>query len=217
MSSSSSETFRLEAFADAVFAIAITLLVIEIRLPPHEEVLRLGGVGAALAHLWPSYVGYVISFVVIGIMWANHHNLMKLVGRVDHGFITLTLLLLLCIAFLPFPTAVMAEHLADPDAHERAVAVAFYCGCFTVTAVFYFLMWWHAARGRRLIADHVPDSAVQAVTRAYAPGSLLYLSATLLAFVHVALSLGIVVGLAALYMLPKAGAHAAIRRDSAKP
>ena len=67
-------------------------------------------------------------------MWANHHNLMKLVGRVDHGFITLNLLLLICVAFLPFPTAVMAEHLTDPQ--ERAVAVAFYCGGFTVTALF---------------------------------------------------------------------------------
>ena len=210
MSTSASETFRLEAFADAVIAIAITLLVIEIHLPASEEVKRLGGVAAALAHLWPSYVGYVISFVVIGIMWANHHNLMKLIDRVDHGFVTLTLLLLMCIAFLPFPTAVMAEHLADP--HERTAAVAFYCACFTVTAVFYFLMWWHAARGRRLIASHVPDEAVRAITRAYAPGSFLYLAATLLAFVHVAVSLSIVVGLAVLYMLPKAGAHAAARR-----
>jgi uncharacterized membrane protein len=212
MSETPSETFRLEAFADAVFAIAITLLVIEIRLPPHEEVLRVGGVGPALLQLWPSYVGYVISFIVIGIMWANHHNLMKLVDRVDHGFITLTLLLLLCVAFLPFPTAVMAEHLADPDTHERAVAVAFYCGCFTVTAIFYFLMWWHAARNRRLIATHVSDEAVRAITRAYLPGSLLYLAATLLAFVHVGISLAIVVGLAALYMLPKVGAHDAVRR-----
>jgi TMEM175 potassium channel family protein len=212
MSATPSETFRLEAFADAVFAIAITLLVIEIRLPPHEEVLRIGGVGSALLQLWPSYVGYVISFIVIGIMWANHHNLMKLVDRVDHGFISLTLLLLLCVAFLPFPTAVMAEHLADPDTHERAVAVAFYCGCFTVTAVFYFLMWWHAARNRRLIASHVSDEAVRAITRAYVPGSFLYLTATLVAFVHVGLSLAIVVGLAALYMLPKVGAHEAVRR-----
>ena len=207
MSATPSETFRIEAFADAVFAIAITLLVIEIRLPPHEEVLRIGGVGPALLQLWPSYVGYAISFIVIGIMWANHHNLMKLVDRVDHGFITLTLLLLLCVAFLPFPTAVMADHLADPDTHEQAVAVAFYCGCFTVTALFYFLMWWHAAKNRRLIAPHVSDAAVSAITRAYAPGSLLYLAATLLAFVHVALSLTIVVGLAILYMLPGAGAH----------
>ena len=213
MSATPSETFRIEAFADAVFAIAITLLVIEIRLPPHEEVLRIGGVGPALLRLWPSYVGYAISFIVIGIMWANHHNLMKLVDRVDHGFITLTLLLLLCVAFLPFPTAVMADHLADPDTHEQAVAVAFYCGCFTVTALFYFLMWWHAARNRRLIASHVSDDAVRAITRAYVPGSLLYLTATLLAFVHVGLSLAIIVGLAALYMLPTVGAHDAVRRQ----
>jgi uncharacterized membrane protein len=208
--SSTSDTFRLEAFADAVFAIAITLLIIEIRLPGHDELQSGGGLAAALAHLWPSYLGYVTSFVVIGIMWANHHNLMKLIDRVDHGLITLTLLLLLCIAFLPFPTAVMAEHLTDPA--ERSVAVAFYCGSFTLAAVFYFLMWWHAARGRRLIAPHVPDAAVRAITRAYAPGSLLYLMATLLAFVHVALSLSIVIGLAILYMLPKAGAHAAVLR-----
>lgn len=214
MSSGASETYRLETFADAVFAIAITLLIIEIRLPPATELEHAGGLAAALRHLWPSYLGYIISFTVIGIMWANHHNLMKLVDRVDHGFITLNLLLLLCVAFLPFPTAVMAEHLTDVD--NRAVAVAFYCGSFTVTAVFYFLMWWHAARNRRLIADHVPDGAVKAITRAYAPGSIFYLAATLLAFVHVALSLSIVFGLAILYMLPRAGAHAAAKTASAR-
>ena len=90
------------------------------------------------------------------------------------------------------------------------MAVAFYCGCFTVTAIFYFLMWLHAARGRRLIASDVSDDAVRAITRAYAPGWMLYLLATLLAFVHVGLSLAIVVGLAIVYMLPKAGAHKAI-------
>jgi uncharacterized membrane protein len=212
MSSAGSDTFRLEAFADAVFAIAITLLIIEVHLPPPDEVARVGGLGSALLHLWPSFLGYTISFVVIGIMWANHHNLMKLVSRLDHTFITLTLLLLLCVAFLPFPTAVMAEHLTNP--HERSVAVAFYCGSFTVTALVYFVMWWHAARDRRLIAHDVPDEAVSAITRAYAPGWLLYLTATLLAFVNVALSLGIVFGLAILYMLPRAGAHAAIVRRS---
>jgi uncharacterized membrane protein len=210
MPAAESQTYRLETFADAVFAIAITLLIIEVRLPPDQDVRQIGGLGRALALLWPSYLGYVMSFAVIGIMWANHHNLMKLIDRVDHGFLMLTLLLLLCVAFLPFPTAVMAEHLTD--AHERSVAVAFYCGCFTVTAVLYWLMWWHAARGRRLIARHVPDEAVRAITRAYAPGALLYLTATLLAFVHVAISLSIVFGLAVLYMLPRAGAHEAVRK-----
>lgn len=210
MSTAASDTNRLETFADGVFAIAITLLVIEIHSPDHDQIAQLGGLSHALVQLWPSYVGYVVSFIVIGIMWANHHNLMKLVDRVDHGFITLNLLLLLFVAFLPFPTAVMAEHLRDVN--ERQTAVAFYCGCFTVTAVFYFLMWRHAAKDRRLIANHVPDAAVRAITRAYAPGSFLYLAATLLAFVNVALSLAIVVGLAILYMFPRAGAHEAARR-----
>ena len=197
-------TARLETFADGVFAIAITLLVIDIHLPSPQPA---GGLGPALRHLWPSYLGYLTSFIVIGIMWANHHDLMKLIDRVDHGFITLNLLLLMCVAFLPFPTAVMAERLTDPG--ERAIAVAFYCGCFTITAVFYFLMWWHAARGRRLIAADAPDEAVRAITRAYAPGALLYFAATVLAFVHVAISLAILLGLAILYMLPRAGAHRA--------
>ena len=208
--SSHGETYRLEAFADAVFAIAITLLIIEIELPPYDEVVRRGGLGQALLDLWPSYLAYLTSFVVIGIMWANHYSLMKLIDRVDHGFITLNLLLLLCIAFLPFPTAVMAEHLNNP--HERAVGVAFYCGCFTVTAVLYFLMWWHAAKDRRLIAPHVSDDAVRAITRAYAPGWLFYLAATLLAFVHVAISLSIMLALPLLYMRPRAAAHAAAEK-----
>ena len=92
MSSPSGETYRLEAFADAVFAIAITSA--HHRDPAaadHDELVQNGGLGPALLHLWPSYLGYLISFVVIGIMWANHYNLMKLVDRVDHGFITLNL------------------------------------------------------------------------------------------------------------------------------
>jgi TMEM175 potassium channel family protein len=207
MSSPGGETFRLETFADAVFAIAITLLILEIRLPPQEELEQGGGLVPALLHLWPSYLGYVLSFVVIGIMWANHHSLMKLIDRLDHGFITLNLLLLLCVAFLPFPTAVMADHLTNR--HDREVSVAFYCGSFTITAVFYFLMWLHASRDRRLLAADVSDDDVRRITRAYAPGPLLYLAATLLAFAHVAISLSIVFGLAVLYMLPRMGAHAA--------
>ena len=87
MSSPGGETYRLEAFADAVFAIAITLLIIEIRLPPHEELVQKGGLGAALLHLWPSYLGYLISFVVIGIMWVSHHSMFERIARVDRGLL----------------------------------------------------------------------------------------------------------------------------------
>ena len=205
--SGESTTTRLEAFSDGVFAIAITLLVLEIRLPPEAEVEHAGGLARTLLALWPSYAGYAVSFVTVGIMWANHHEVIKLMSRVDHGLIVWNLLLLMAISFTPFPTAVMAEHLPHPG-WDRNVAVAFYCGSFTLTALFYNLLWRNASRHRRLIRAHVSDARVSAITRAYAPGTFIYGSATVIAFLSVPAALAIVAGLALFYILPKRGAHA---------
>ena len=204
--SGESTTTRLEAFSDGVFAIAITLLVLEIRLPPEAEIEHAGGLARTLLALWPSYAGYAVSFVTVGIMWANHHELIKLMSRVDHGLIVWNLLLLMAISFTPFPTAVMAEHLPHPG-WDRNVAVAFYCGSFTLTALFYNLLWRNVSRQRRLIRPHVSDARVNAITRAYAPGTFIYGSATAVAFLSVPAALAIVAGLALFYILPKRGAH----------
>ena len=201
-----STTTRLEAFSDGVFAIAITLLVLEIRLPDAHEVETLGGLGHALVGLWPSYVGYVVSFVTAGIMWANHHNVVRLIGRVDHGLMVWNLLLLMAISFTPFPTAVMAEHLPHAG-WDRTIAVAFYCGSFTLTALFYNLMWGHVARNRHLLRPHVTDAQVRAITRAYRPGTFLYGLAVATAFISVGAALAIVFGLALFFILPRRGAH----------
>jgi uncharacterized membrane protein len=201
-----SATTRLEAFSDGVFAIAITLLVLEIRLPPAAEIEHAGGLTHALFALWPSYAGYVVSFVTVGIMWANHHEVIKLLTQADHGLIVWNLLLLMAISFTPFPTAVMAEHLPHPG-WDRNVAVAFYCGSFTLTALFYNLLWRNASHRRRLIHAHVSDARVSAITRAYAPGTFIYGSATAIAFLSVPAALAIVAGLALFYILPKRGAH----------
>jgi uncharacterized membrane protein len=199
-------TTRLEAFSDGVFAIAITLLVLEIRLPPEADIEHAGGLARALLALWPSYAGYAVSFVTIGIMWTNHHELIRLMSRVDHGLLVWNLLLLMTISFTPFPTAVMAEHLPHPG-WDRNVAVAFYCGSFTLTAIFYNLLWRNASRQRRLIHAHVSDARVRAITRAYAPGAFVYGAATAIAFVSVPAALAIVAGLALFYILPRRGAH----------
>jgi uncharacterized membrane protein len=97
---------RLEAFSDGVFAIVMTLLVIEIRPPEVEEG---GSLGQALWDLWPNYAGYLVSFLVIGMMWLNHHRIFEQVRAVDSPLLLLNLILLLWTALLPFPTAVMAE------------------------------------------------------------------------------------------------------------
>src|SRR5450631_3740903 len=102
---------RLEAFSDGVFAIAITLLVLEIRVPPAEALATPSGLIQALGALWPSYLGYALSFVTVGIMWANHHNLIRLVATVSHGLILANLVLLLVVGFVPFPAALLAATL----------------------------------------------------------------------------------------------------------
>ena len=149
-----SETTRLEAFSDGVFAIAITLLILEIKVPSEPET-RDHGLWRALLERWPSYVGYVISFATIGIMWVNHHALFKYIRRVDRALLLANLLLLMTISFLPYPTAVLAEHLSDAD--SRTAAAVFYGGTLVVIAISFNVLWW-AARGRhRLIgADVLP-------------------------------------------------------------
>jgi uncharacterized membrane protein len=115
------ETNRLEAFSDGVFAIAITLLVLEIKVPPPDMTLEAG-----LLRLWPSYLAYTVSFLVIGAIWINHHAMFRHIVRVDETLLLLNVLHLMLIAFLPFPTAVLAEAF-----HRKAgepIATAFYGG-----------------------------------------------------------------------------------------
>src|SRR5437879_7587401 len=141
------ETGRLEAFSDGVFAIAITLLILEVHVS--------GQAGASLARqlaqAWPSYTGYVISFVTIGIMWANHHSMFRLIDRWTHGLVVANLLLLLCVSFVPFPTKVLAEHL-PVGGHDQRTAVLFFSGTYVVIAVFYNVLWRVAVTNHRLIS-----------------------------------------------------------------
>jgi uncharacterized membrane protein len=118
-----------------VFAIAITRLIIEIGVPHVGEV---GSLFEELVHLWPSYLGYAISFLVIGTVWANHHNRFRLISRSDHILLFVNIVFLMCVAFIPFPTALLSEYIRD-EAH-RTTAVAVYSGTLAVTAVFFTLL-----------------------------------------------------------------------------
>jgi uncharacterized membrane protein len=127
------ETTRLEAFSDGVFAIAVTLLILEIKVPP------IANLGHGLLQLWPSYLAYSISFIVVGAIWINHHVMFEWIERVDQPLILLNTLHLMFIAFVPFPTAVLAEALHTRV--EQSTAAAFYGGTFTVIALFVNAMW----------------------------------------------------------------------------
>ena len=196
------ETTRLEAFSDGVFAIAITLLILEIRVPEPEALEASGsGLTRALGALWPSYIGYLLSFVTIGIMWANHHSMFQYIRRSDRGFLMCNVFFLLCISFLPFPTAVLARYLVS--AEQRVAAAAFYSAVLVVIALAYNLVWWYAVRNRRLLAAACTHEGVRTITRRFSLGPVLYLLTFALAFVSVTACLSLHGALAILYCLPE--------------
>jgi uncharacterized membrane protein len=192
------DTARLEAFSDGVIAIAITLLVLEIRVP-HIEDASPGALWQALRDLWPNYVGYIISFAIIGIMWANHHTIFRYIVRTDHYLILTNLLFLFFLATIPFPTALMAEYLGHPA--ER-VGIIVYCGWFVLTALSYNLLWHYAAGGSRLIDPEADPAAVRTITSRFRMGPPAYGMAFLLAFVNTSASLVVLLALALIYVLP---------------
>lgn len=145
------DTNRLEAFSDGVFAIAITLLVLEIKVPPSGSAL-----GKELLSLWPSYFAYAVSFIVIGAIWINHHAMFDQIVRADHKLLLLNTLHLMLIAFLPFPTAVLAQALHD-GANEP-LATSFYGGTLTVIGVLVTVMWRYASHKHRLLSVR-PESS----------------------------------------------------------
>jgi uncharacterized membrane protein len=192
----SSETARVEAFSDGVFAIAITLLILEIKVPTPGG----SGLWFLLRKQWPSYVSFVMSFAFIGIMWINHHRLFTHIKRSDNMLLVLNLLLLLGVTAVPFPAAVLAGHLGHRD--ERAAAMLFHATYFVI-AIFFNVLWRYAASPRRGLLGHdVDNAAVERITRQYAFGPLLYLVCFGLTWISVAASLGLNIGLAFFFALP---------------
>ncbi len=188
---------RLEAFSDGVFAIAITLLVLEIRIPSVEGSTTSSAVVEALVAQWPSYVGYLIGFLTIGNAWINHHNLFRLVGRVSHGVLIANLFLLLAVGFMPFPTALLAGTLGGP---AEQVGVVVYAGAFVMTAVFFNLLWFQV---KKVLRADAPPSAVEAINRSYRLGPPISAAALVIAFINPTLGITLIAGLMVLYMLPR--------------
>jgi uncharacterized membrane protein len=190
------ETARVEAFSDGVFAIAITLLILEIRVPLPAN----GPLAGQLTKQWASYVSFFISFAFIGIMWINHHRLFTHIRRSDNGLLLLNLLLLLGVTFVPFPTAVLAAHLGHPD---QKLAAMLYNGTYFFIAIFFNLLWRYAtAPTHNLLAADIDAPAVTSISSRYALGPLTYIACFGLAWVSVTASLALNILLACFFALP---------------
>ncbi|WP_410789212.1 TMEM175 family protein [Kribbella sp. C-35] len=188
------ETGRLEAFSDGVFAIAITLLVLELRSPELEEGERLW---PALLHEWPQFAAYLTSFAILGIMWVNHHSMFRQIQRADRGLMFLNLLLLLWVTLLPFPTSMFAEHLEDHTINAN-VAAAVYSANLTLAAIAFSAIWWHVLR--KHLVEHEMDSAeMRRSLIRYSFGTVIYGACIGVSFISAQVTLLLVFLLAVYY------------------
>jgi uncharacterized membrane protein len=184
----------MEAFSDGVFAIAATLLVLEFAVKSGDYAPPLG---KQLLHLWPSYLAYLTSFITIGIIWMNHHFCVETIARADRTLMFLNLLLLLTVAFLPFPTRLVADYLQKPG---EQTAVYAYSATFIVMSVIYNLWWRYASTNRKLIGASVPDSTVRGITRAFNPGVPIYAATFIVAVFSPLASVFLTFAIAAFYL-----------------
>lgn len=169
-------TGRLEAFSDGVLAIAITLLILDVKVPLAQE----GDLGRDLARQWPSYATFAVSFLIIGIMWVNHHYLFAQVGRVTRPLLFLNIGLLMTISFLPFPTALLAEYLReDQNSH---IAAAVYSITMTVIGLAFVSLWTYLSQHPELLADHSSPELVRYARSRSAIGPVVYGATIALAF-----------------------------------
>ena len=185
-------------------AIAITLLVLDVRVPHH------GGTGTggpslavALARQWPSYAAYATSFLVIGIIWVNHHQMFKLFARTNYQFLMLNILFLMIVSFIPFPTALVADALKVHEGLTAATVV--YSGTMFFMAIMFNVVWLYASKDRRLLVADVTEDAIARGTRSYRLGPVLYLGIMLIAFVSPYVSLALLAAFALYWLLPGSG------------
>lgn len=189
---------RVEAFSDGVIAVAITLLVLDLRVPEPDGSEDLA---ARLLNLWPNYLAYGISFLAIGIMWINHHAALRRLKSVDHAVLVVNLLLLMCIVALPFSTSLFATYLdADSGGH---LAAAIYAGSFLVTsAVFLVLQFFVLVRRPHLLRDPLTRGQQRSLLLRAAIAGPTYLVAALLGLMSPYLTLAVCIALGIFYFIP---------------
>jgi uncharacterized membrane protein len=195
-------TTRLEAFSDGVFAITITLLILEIKPPSDYKNLPHG-----LAELWPSYFAYAITFLFIGQVWVNHHVMFDHIRAADRPVLLLNTVLLMVVAFLPFATSVLAGALRA--GHGERTATVFYGIAFDVTALTFNAVWQYARR-RRLISETLDRSGAEAISRRFRLALAWLALAAVLGLLLPLLGVAAIAAFNAFYWLP-------IRGESPEP
>src|SRR5215208_4150476 len=187
-------TNRAEAFSDGVFAIAATLLVLELKVPHVEP----GGLADALLQRWPSYATYVVSFLTIGIIWVNHHAVMDRINYVNRPLLFLNLVFLMAVAAIPFPTALLADYLQA--GHDERLASAVYGVTMSLMGIAFGLIWAYAVFSEDLLHESVDSHRARRSLLIFAAGNPLYLLAIGVSLLSAELGLAIYALLALFYL-----------------
>jgi uncharacterized membrane protein len=186
-------TNRLEAFSDGVFAVAITLLVLEIDVPGGENLWH------NLKEEWPSFAAFAVSFWVIGIIWVNHHGVIDHLRRADRGVLYLNLLVLMTVVFIPFSTELFAVHLKS-GADEKVAAIV-YSSSFLAMGVSFGLLWTYVTSHREALGVSLTDEDVRSTRRSFLIGNPIYALAIAMSFVSPPAVLAIVALVAFYYAI----------------
>ncbi|HKX18443.1 MAG TPA: TMEM175 family protein [bacterium] len=192
------ELRRIEVFSDGVFAIACTLLILEFRVPHPGDISVPDALWPALKTIWPSFVGYVLSFGAILIAWAGHHRNFRLLIGSSKAFLYANGLLLLTITFIPFPTAVLAEYVTTPQAN---IAVMFYSAAFLAVSVGFNVCWLSVFRPIRLLSPHAGRAAVKRDTIQMLSGLPAYAGTTVISYWFPMIGLAIIFGMELLWIV----------------
>jgi uncharacterized membrane protein len=203
-------TTRLEAFSDGVFAIAITLLVLEISVSPEAG----QGLGEALLEAWPSYLAYATSFFTIGALWLAHSTVSEYLDRADPILLRINLVLLFGVGFLPFPTTLVAEFV-DSEGDER-IAVTLY-GVLLMVLLLLTSVLWRYALTAGLVRDDISPAEVAELTKRLSPTLLLYVVAIILGLVFPVLAVVAYLSIAVLVLIPVATVYRVLRPKSSAP
>jgi uncharacterized membrane protein len=180
------DSSRMEAFSDGVFGFAVTLIILDIRVPHIGEGRDGNVLWRSLLELWPSFLALVLSFVTVFIMWMNHHVMFKCLRGIDARIAIANGLVLLLIMMVPFPTALVAEYLTSPSA---STACAVYSAFFILVNAAFIRLWHSATKNGRMLKPEVSPEFVNGITKHLYIGLSVYVIATIVAFLLPALSI----------------------------
>ena len=185
---------RLAAFSDGVFAIAITLLILEIKVPPIDSIHSVNDVVDSIFHLWPSFFAFLYSFGGILVQWVFHHNILNLLNKTSRPFLYTNGLLLLTIVFFPFPTAFLAEYI---NTEYAMPAIVFYSGVSVINALAWFLFYRSIDKPKALRTSAFSNELYYKIKKSNYVALVIYTATTVLAiwFPYISLIINIAVWL----------------------